>query len=116
MQSKVRTCSRSSVVAFALFCWGAARADEAIVFNPKTYLIEGRLVLTPTPNMVVWDGGGAYRAGTVWVGNGWREFPGGQGALTSMLLEEEEIPTPRRRRRIDTSMECDAALLMWRNY
>ena len=116
MQSNVRTCSRSSVIALALFCWGAARADDAIVFNPQTYLIEGRLVLTPTPDMVVWDGGSAYRAGTVWVGRGWREFPGGQGALTSMMLNDEDVPRPRRRSRIDTSRECDAALLMWRNY
>lgn len=115
MQSKFHTCSRSSAVVLAAFCWSAARADDAIIFNPQTYLIEGRLVLNPTPDMVLWDGGGAYRAGSVWVGTGWREFPGGQGALTTRMIDTSPEPAKRRRRMIDTS-DCDAALLMWRNY
>lgn len=115
MQSRFHICSRSKIFALCFVCWGAARADEAIVFNPKTYLIEGRLVLYPTPNMIVWDGGGAYRAGSVWVGNGWRDFPGGQGALTSQIIPDD-APAPRRRIRIDTSGDCPESILTWRNY
>lgn len=117
MQSKCRTCSRSKAIALALLCWGSARADEAIIFNPQTYLIEGRLVLNPTPDMIVWDGGGAYRVGQVWIGNGWREFPGGEAVVTSRMINTAPPATRARPRRstIDTS-DCDAALLMWRNY
>jgi hypothetical protein len=116
VQSKFHTCSRSNAIALAALCWSAARADEAIVFNPKTYMIEGRLVLHPTPDMVVWDGGGAYRAGEVWVGNGWREYPGGQGALTARMVQPDPAPRVSQRRNLIDTSNCDAALLMWRNY
>ena len=73
----------------ALSCLPAA-ADDAIIFNPSTHLIDVRLVLAPTPDMIVWDGGIATRAGSVWVGDGWGRYPGGRGALTTRMLRRAE--------------------------
>lgn len=107
---------RVAAIAVAAFCWTAAKADQVIVWNPRTYLLDGRLVLTPTDDMIIWDGGIASRVGSSWIGNGWSNYPGGQGALTSRMLDTAPDHTPRRRIQIDTSRDCDAALLMWRNY
>lgn len=88
-----------------------AAADDAIFFNPGTYMIDGQLVLTPTPNMIVWDGGIATRAGSVWVGDGWERYPGGRGALTTRMLRSEQpaepVATPRTRIRTDCCQGCD---------
>jgi len=97
-----------------------ATADDLIIFNPSTYMTDGRLVLTPTPNMIVWDGGIATRAGSVWVGNGWERYPGGRGALTTRMLrateEPEPVVKPRIRIRTDCCQGCDCQLLMWRSW
>ena len=105
----------------ALSCLPAA-ADDAIIFNPSTYLIDGRLVLAPTPDMIVWDGGIATRAGSVWVGDGWGRYPGGRGGLTTRMLrraeqaEAEAVATPRYRIRTDRCQDCECQLLMWRSW
>ena len=105
----------------ALFCPPAA-ADDAIIFNPSTYLIDGRLVLTPTPDMIVWDRGIATRVGSVWVGDGWGRYPGGRGALTTRMqrraeqVEAEAVATPRARIRTDRCHDCECQLLMWRSW
>jgi hypothetical protein len=117
--------SRCSVVRFvcaaAVVCTSltaTARADEMLIFNPTTYMVNGRLVLNPTPDMIVWDGGSAHRIGAgMWVGSGWSRFPGGQGSLSTRMLEDDVMPESkaRPRRRISTTCSCDCenALLMW---
>ena len=117
--------SRCSVVRFvcvvAVVCASlvaGARADEMLIFNPTTYMVNGRLVLNPTPDMIVWDGGSAHRVGSsLWVGNGWSRYPGGQGSLSTRMLQAEVQPEAnvRPRRRINTACCCDCeyALLMW---
>ena len=105
----------------ALSCPPAA-ADDAIIFNPSTYLIDGRLVLTPTPDMIVWDRGIATRVGSVWVGDGGGRYPGGRGALTTRMqrraeqVEAEAVATPRYRIRTDRCHDCECQLLMWRSW
>jgi hypothetical protein len=117
--------SRCSVVRFvcaaAVVCTSltaTARADEMLIFNPTTYMVNGRLVLNPTPDMIVWDGGSAHRIGAgMWVGSGWSRFPGGQGSLSTRMLQGDAMPESkaRPRRRISTTCSCDCenALLMW---
>ena len=117
--------SRCSVVRFvcaaAVVCTSltaTARADEMLIFNPTTYMVNGRLVLKPMPGMIVWDDGSAYRVGAgMWVGSGWSRFPGGQGSLSTRMLEDDVMPEPRARprRRISTKCccDCESALLMW---
>lgn len=88
-------------------------ADTAIVFNPSTYMIDGNLVLTPTPNIVIWEGGSAWRAGDMlWVGNGWDRFPGGQSILTERMLDVPDpvppSPAPRHMKH-----RCDDSILLW---
>ena len=105
----------------ALSCPPAA-ADDAIFFNPGTYMIDGQLVLTPTPDMIVWDRGIATRVGSVWVGDGWGRYPGGRGALTTRMqrraeqAEAEAVATPRYRIRTDRCHDCECQLLMWRSW
>jgi len=117
--------SRCSVVRFvcaaAVVCTSltaTARADEMLIFNPTTYMVNGRLVLNPTPDMIVWDGGSAHRIGAgMWVGSGWSRFPGGQGSLSTRMLEDDVMSEPRARprRRISTTCcgDCENALPMW---
>ena len=117
--------SRCSVVRFvcaaAVVCTSltaTARADEMLIFNPTTYMVNGRLVLNPTPDMIVWDGGSAHRVGSgMWVGSGWSRFPGGQGSLSTRMLQGDAMSESkaRPRRRISTTCCCDCenALLMW---
>ena len=111
----------SAALLAALSCQPAA-ADDAIIFNPSTYLIDGRLVLTPTPDMIVWDRGIATRVGSVWVGDGWGRYPGGRGALTTRMqrraeeAEAEALATPRYRIRTDRCYDCECQLLMWRSW
>ena len=105
----------------ALSCLPAA-ADDAIIFNPNTYMIDGQLVLTPTPDMIVWDRGIATRVGSVWVGDGWGRYPGGRGALTTRMqrrakqVEAEAVAIPRYRIRTDRCHDCECQLLMLRSW
>ena len=114
--SVVRFVSVAAVVCTSLTA--TARADEMLIFNPTTYMVNGRLVLNPTPDMIVWDGGSAHRIGAgMWVGSGWSRFPGGQGSLSTRMLQDEDMPKSkaRPRRRISTTCCCDCenAMLMW---
>ena len=97
-------------------------ADNLMAFNPGTYMIDGRMVFTPTPDMIVWDGGIASRVGSTWVGDGWSRYPGGRGALTTRMLrameepEAEPVIRPRGRIRGSCCHDCEYQLLMWRSW
>jgi len=109
----------AAVLLAALAC-PPASADDAIIFNPSTYMTDGRLVLTPTPDMIIWDGGIATRVGSSWVGDGWGRYPGGRGALTTRMLrvmeEPEPVVRPRRRTGNCCCLDCQNQLLMWRSW
>ena len=52
----------------------------------------------------------------IWVGSGWSRFPGGQGSMSTRMLQDDVMPDSkaRPRRRISTKCCCDCenALLM----
>lgn len=65
-----------------------AQADDLIRFSGG-FQVNDQYV-TVCNDQYFWDAGSAISMGDgLWVGEGWQTFPGGEGALTGIMLQED---------------------------